>query len=51
MEGWEKIYILADQNIAISWRNFGGGGGGQVIACCHTHPDYGPPKMSLKLAV
>ena len=23
----------------------------QVIACCQTHSDYGPPKMSLKLAV
>ena len=23
----------------------------QVIACCQTHSDYGPPKMPLKLAV
>ena len=23
----------------------------QVIACCKTHSDYGPPKMSLKLTV
>ena len=23
----------------------------QIIACCQTHSDYGPPKMSLKFAV
>ena len=23
----------------------------QVIACCQTHSDYGPPKLSLKLPV
>ena len=23
----------------------------QVTACCQTHSDYGPPKMSLTLAV
>ena len=23
----------------------------QVIACCQTHSDYGPPKMPLKLTV
>ena len=23
----------------------------QFIACCQTHSDYGPPKMSLKLEV
>ena len=42
-------------------RGGGGGGGGvfwgilwheqQVIACCQTHSDYGPPKMPLKLAM
>ena len=55
--------FLADQKIAISWEGAGGGGGGgnafwgilqhaqQVTACCHTHSDYGPPKIPLKLAV
>ena len=64
--GWEKksvcVFFLADQKIANSWKKnvFGGilwheqqgtACCQQVIACCQTHSDYGPPKMPFKLAV
>ena len=53
------LLFLADQKIASSWgkKRFGASYSTsnkllqQVIACCQTHSDYGPPKMSLKLAV
>ena len=46
--------FLADQKIAISWKKCLLGhhiAQQQVIACCQTHFDHGPPKMPLKLAV
>ena len=56
MEGVEKVSLcsfLADQKIGSSWKKCVWGillHEQQVIACCQTHSDYGPPKMSLKLA-
>ena len=58
--GWEKKVslqrFLADQKTASSWEKKNAFWDvlqheQQVIACCQTHSDYGPPKMSLKLAV
>ena len=48
--------FLADQKIANSWGGKNAFWGilwhkQRVIACCQTHSDYGPPKMSSKLAV
>ena len=48
--GWKKVSLrrfLADQKIASSWgekMRFG-------ASYSQAHSDYGPPKMSLKLAV
>ena len=53
MEGEKKVPLhpfLADQKIVSLWgKNVFWGI--LVTACCQTHSDYGPPKMSLKLAV
>ena len=58
MEGGKKCFFvsffLADQKIAISWKKkcvFGASykHEQQVVACCQTHADYGPPKMPLKV--
>ena len=55
MEGGQKVRrFLADQKIASSWRKCVSGhpiAQATSSACCQTHSDYGPPKMSLKLAV
>ena len=58
MEGGEKkclfVLLLDDQKIASLRKNAFWGilqHEQQVTACCQTHSDYGPPKMSLKLAV
>ena len=57
MEGGKEVSFsrfLADQKIASSWgkNTFWGilWHEQQDIACCQTHSDYGPPKMSLKSA-
>ena len=47
MEGGKKVslsHFSADQKIAISW-------GKSILGHPIAHSDYGPPKMSLKLAV
>ena len=55
--GWTKVSLrrfLADQKIASSWKKCvleHPIHEQQVIACCQTHSDYGPPKMPLKLAM
>ena len=54
MDGGKKclcVISLVDQKIASLWGKCVLGHEQQVIACCQTHSDYGPPKMSLKLAV
>ena len=53
MEGGKRVSLhrfLADKKIASSWKKCVLGHEQQVIACCQTHSDYGPPKTSLKLA-
>ena len=49
MEGGKKVSlhcVLANQKIAILWKKCVLGHEEQVIACCLTHYDYGPPKKN-----
>ena len=51
MEGGKKVSlhrVLANQKITILWKKCVLGHEEQVIACCLTHSDYGPPKMPLR---
>ena len=54
-EGGKKVSLhsfLADQKIVSSWKKcILGHPIAQATACCQTHSDCGPKKMSLKLAV
>jgi len=58
MEGRKKVSLRhfggADQKIVNLWKKCIWGilqHEQQVTACCQTHSDYGPPKISLKLAM